>query len=108
MPAALALSAPSADRVACYVTALQQAGLRTGPSTVQAAKSFCARLDRAGGWEVMTLAEQVACESCTFFVTTIAFRPTLQAQRDDAHNKGQVARQKIFDGLLERLDHEAS
>ncbi len=48
------------------------------------------------------------CESCTFFVTTIAFRPTLQAQRDDAHNKGQVARQKIFDGLLDRLDHEAS
>lgn len=48
------------------------------------------------------------CESCTFFVTTIEFRPTLQAQRDDAHNKGQVARQKIFDGLLDRLDHEAS
>jgi len=48
------------------------------------------------------------CESCTFFVTTIEFRPTLQAQRDDAQNKGQVARQKIFDGLLERLDHEAS
>lgn len=48
------------------------------------------------------------CESCTFFVTTIEFRPTLQAQRDDAESKGQVARQKIFDGLLERLDHEAS
>ena len=48
------------------------------------------------------------CESCTFFVTTIEFRPTLQAQRDDAQNKGQVARQKIFDGLLNRLDHEAS
>ena len=48
------------------------------------------------------------CESCTFFVTTIQFRPTLQAQRDDAHNKGQIGRQKIFDGLLERLDHEAS
>jgi len=48
------------------------------------------------------------CESCTFFVTTIEFRPTLQAQRDDAQHKGQIARQKIFDGLLERLDHEAS
>ena len=48
------------------------------------------------------------CEGCTFFVTTIEFRPTLQAQRDDAQNKGQVARQKIFDGLLERLDNEAS
>ncbi len=48
------------------------------------------------------------CENCTFFVTIIEFRPTLQAQRDDAQHKGQVARQKIFDGLLERLDHEAS
>lgn len=48
------------------------------------------------------------CESCTFFITTIEFRPTLQKQRDDAENKGQIARQKIFDGLLERLDNEAS
>jgi integrase len=44
------------------------------------------------------------CESCTFFVTTIEFRPTLQAQRDDAERKGQLARKKIFDGLIERLD----
>lgn len=29
------------------------------------------------------------CESCSFFVTTIEFRPTLQAQRDDAAHKGQ-------------------
>jgi hypothetical protein len=48
------------------------------------------------------------CEGCTFFVTTIEFRPTLQAQRDDAASKGQVARQKIFDGLLARLDEQAS
>ncbi len=48
------------------------------------------------------------CEGCTFLLTTIEFRPTLQAQRDDAHNKGQVARQNIFDGLLQRLDNEAS
>ena len=46
--------------------------------------------------------------SCTFFITTIEFRPTLQKQRDDAENKGQIARQKIYDGLLERLDNEAS
>ena len=44
------------------------------------------------------------CESCTFFQTTIEFRPTLQRQRDDAADKGQVGRQKIFDGLLARLD----
>jgi integrase len=48
------------------------------------------------------------CESCTFFVTTIEFKPTLQRQRDDAASKGQVGRQKIFDGLLDRLDVEAS
>lgn len=40
------------------------------------------------------------CESCTFFVTTIEFRPTLERQRDDAAAKGQVARQQVFDGLL--------
>ena len=28
------------------------------------------------------------CESCTFFVTTIEFRPTLQRQRDDAAAQG--------------------
>ena len=48
------------------------------------------------------------CESCTFFVTTLEFRPTLRAQREDAARKGQVGREKIFDGLLERLDNEAS
>ena len=48
------------------------------------------------------------CESCTFFVTTVEFKPTLQRQRDDAACKGQVGRQKIFDGLLSRLDTEAS
>ena len=44
------------------------------------------------------------CESCTFFQTTIEFRPTLQRQRDDAADKGQLGRQKVFDGLLDRLD----
>lgn len=39
------------------------------------------------------------CEFCTFFVTTIEFRPTLEKQRDDAADKGQVARCDIFDGL---------
>ncbi len=48
------------------------------------------------------------CESCTFFQTTIEFRPTLQAQRDDAAVKGQAGRQKIFDGLLARLEETAS
>jgi integrase/recombinase XerD len=47
------------------------------------------------------------CESCTYFQTTLEFRPTLQRQRDDAADKGQIARLKIFDGLLERLDTQA-
>jgi hypothetical protein len=47
------------------------------------------------------------CESCTFFVTTIEFKPTLERQRDDAHDKGQVGREKIFDGILNRLDASA-
>jgi integrase/recombinase XerD len=48
------------------------------------------------------------CESCTFFVTTVEFKPTLRRQRDDAAEKGQLGRQKIFDGLLERLNESAS
>jgi len=48
------------------------------------------------------------CESCTFFVTTIECRPTLQRQRDDAADKDQIGREKIFDGLLNRLDEQAS
>jgi len=46
------------------------------------------------------------CESCTFFVTTVDFKPTLRRQRDDAHTKGQTGREKIFNGLLARLDQE--
>jgi integrase/recombinase XerD len=48
------------------------------------------------------------CESCTFFQTTIEFRPTLERQCDDAATKGQVGRQKIFEGLLRRLEVQAS
>lgn len=47
------------------------------------------------------------CESCTYFQTTLEFRPTLERQRDDAADKGQVARVKIFNGLLDRLDTHA-
>ncbi len=46
-------------------------------------------------------------ESCTFFVTTVEFKPTLQRQREDAEAKGQLGRQRIFEGLLDRLDQEA-
>ena len=46
------------------------------------------------------------CESCTYFVTTSEFTPILIKQRDDAAAKGQVGRQRIFDGLLARLEDE--
>ena len=45
------------------------------------------------------------CEGCSFVVTTIKFKPTLRRQRDDAAAKGQLGRQRLFDGLLERLDN---
>jgi site-specific recombinase XerD len=48
------------------------------------------------------------CESCTYFQTTHEFRPTLERQRHDAAEKGQVGRLKIFDGLLTRLEQQAS
>jgi len=48
------------------------------------------------------------CESCVYLQTTLEFRPTLQRQRDDAAEKGQVGRLKIFDGLLTRLEQQAS
>jgi hypothetical protein len=47
------------------------------------------------------------CESCTFFQTTIEFLPTLERQRDDAATKGRIGRQRIFDGLLARLQENA-
>jgi integrase len=47
---------------------------------------------------------ELICESCTSFITTIEFRPTLQRQCDDAEDRGQLGRQKIFNALLERLD----
>jgi site-specific recombinase XerD len=49
------------------------------------------------------------CETCAFFQTSIAFRPTLQAQHDDAATKGQTHRAELFDRLLDRANHtEAS
>ncbi len=38
------------------------------------------------------------CESCTFFVTTVEFKPTLQRQREDAEAKGQFGHQRDLRG----------
>ena len=48
------------------------------------------------------------CETCTFFQTSIEFRPTLLAQHDDAAAKGQTHRAELFANLLDRTHHEAS
>jgi hypothetical protein len=48
------------------------------------------------------------CETCTFFQTSIEFRPTLQAQHDDALTKTQTHRGQLFDTLLDGIDRDAS
>jgi site-specific recombinase XerD len=48
------------------------------------------------------------CETCTFFQTSIQFRPTLQAQHDDAVARHQDHRGQLFSSLLARLDQDAS
>jgi site-specific recombinase XerD len=52
---------------------------------------------------------EAICENCSFFQTSIEFRPTLQAQHDDAAAKGQNHRAALFDQLLTDLpEGEAS
>ena len=48
------------------------------------------------------------CETCTFFQTSIEFRPALQAQHDDAITKNQDHRGQLFASLLARVDQDAS
>jgi site-specific recombinase XerD len=48
------------------------------------------------------------CETCTFFQTSIEFRPALAAQHDDAIAKHQDHRGQLFTSLLARLDQDAS
>ncbi|MBA3292349.1 MAG: tyrosine-type recombinase/integrase, partial [Geodermatophilaceae bacterium] len=58
MPAALALSAPSTDLFEQYLTAMRGLNRKTGRSTAQAARSFCAKLDRSGEWTTLSLPQQ--------------------------------------------------
>ena len=48
------------------------------------------------------------CETCSFFQTSIEFRPTLQAQHDDAENKNQTGRRQLFADLLDTIKEDAS
>jgi hypothetical protein len=64
------------------------------------------------GWctrpQELDCAFESICETCTFFQTSIEFRPTLAAQRDDALAKHQDHRGQLFTSLLARLDQDAS
>ncbi|RSM57985.1 hypothetical protein DMB66_31275 [Actinoplanes sp. ATCC 53533] len=51
---------------------------------------------------------EAICETCTFFQTSIAFRPTLQAQHDHAAAHDQPHRADLFTRLLDSLDQQAS
>jgi site-specific recombinase XerD len=51
---------------------------------------------------------EAICETCTFFQTSIDFRPTLQNQRDHAAQHAQPHRAELFDRLLTRIDQQAS
>ncbi len=48
------------------------------------------------------------CETCTYFQTSIEFRPVLQAQHDHAAARSQQHRQQVFASLLSRVDQDAS
>jgi site-specific recombinase XerD len=48
------------------------------------------------------------CETCSYFQTSIEFRPALQAQHDDALTKHQDHRGQLFAALLARVDQDAS
>ena len=41
-----------------------------------------------------------ACETCSYFQTTIEFVPVLIRQRDHARDHGQTDRAELFDSLL--------
>jgi site-specific recombinase XerD len=45
------------------------------------------------------------CETCSYFQTSIEFRPTLQAQHDHAAAHDQTGRQQLFSQLLNRIDN---
>jgi hypothetical protein len=57
--------------------------------------------------ELVCTCDQVR-ENCTFFQTSIEFRPVLQRQHHDAAAKQQAGRQELFAHLLTGLDTQAS
>ena len=70
--------------------------------------------DRKGQWFLGSASPKLPrragckCETCSYFQTSIEFRPALAAQRDDAAAKHQDHREQLFTSLLARLDQDAS
>jgi hypothetical protein len=62
----------------------------------------------APGHPKLDCAFESICETCSYFQTSIEFRPTLQAQHDDAIARHQDHRGQLFASLLARLDQDAS
>ena len=54
--------------------------------------------------ETLDCTFESVCETCTFFQTSIEFRPTLQAQHDHAAAHAQTSRQHLFAELLNHLN----
>lgn len=50
---------------------------------------------------------ETICETCTFFVPTIAFRDQIQAQHQDAERHGDEQRQKTYANLLDKIEQGA-
>ena len=46
---------------------------------------------------------ETICEGCTYFATSIEFRPTLRRQLADAKKKGQTGRQKLYSSLVDGI-----
>ena len=49
---------------------------------------------------------ETICETCTYFTTSIEFRPTLRRQLADATRKGQTGRQELYRNLLDGITQE--
>ena len=47
---------------------------------------------------------ETICEGCSYFATTIEFRPTLRRQRADARRKNQASREALFTKLLDEIE----
>ena len=48
------------------------------------------------------------CETCSYFQTSIEFRPVLQAQHDHAAASQQTHRADLFSQLLNRVDQDTA